>query len=413
MEERSILHVDINNFYASVECMLHPELKPFPVAVCGNKEERHGIVLAKNDLAKMRGVKTGDVIWQALEKCPNLVVVPPNYEAYMQFSAKARAIYERYTDKIEPFGMDEVWMDVTDCATYIGTPLRIAEQIRESVKRELGITVSIGVSFNKVFAKLGSDMKKPDAITVIPRDSFREIIYDLPASAMLGVGRATAVSLASVCICTIGDMATYPLSFFRSRFGKVGEMLWKSANGMDFSPVVPTDPEVPDKSVGHGMTAVSDLENASEVWTFILGLCQDIGHKLYVYKKKAVGVSLSVRNANLSTKQWQCRLALPSQSPSVIAKTAFELYEKNNPVFEPLRSVTVRAIDLVPCDVPQQIDMFVDVEKLAKAENLDRTVENLRQKFGKFSIRPASLLGSNKMSTEEHSGIAMPKGTTL
>ena len=164
MSDRAILHIDMNNFYASVECMMNPDLKPHPIAVCGSQEDRHGIVLAKNYKAKAFGVSTGEAIWQAKQKCPNLVIVPPHYEQYMRFSKLAREIYGRYTDLIEPFGMDEVWADVTGCQRYIGTPLHIAKKIKETIKYELGLTVSIGVSFNKIFAKLGADMKKPDAI---------------------------------------------------------------------------------------------------------------------------------------------------------------------------------------------------------------------------------------------------------
>lgn len=197
MSERAILHIDMNNFYASVECMLNPDLKKYPIAVCGSQEERHGIVLAKNYKAKAFGVSTGEAIWQAKQKCPDLVTVPPHYEQYMRFSKLAREIYGRYTDLVEPFGMDEVWADVTGCQHFIGSPLHIAEEIKETVKYELGLTVSIGVSFNKIFAKLGSDMKKPDAITVIPKESFKEKIWDLPATDMLGVGRATEKKLSS------------------------------------------------------------------------------------------------------------------------------------------------------------------------------------------------------------------------
>ena len=210
MTERAILHIDMNNFYASVECMLNPDLKPFPIAVCGSQEERHGIVLAKNYAAKAFGVSTGEAIWQAKQKCKNLVIVPPHYDQYMKFSKLAREIYGRYTDLIEPFGMDEVWADVTGSQRAMGTPLHMAEEIKKTIKYELGLTVSIGVSFNKIFAKLGSDMKKPDAITVINKETFREQIWNLPASDMLGVGRATEKKLSSVGIRTIGQIAQYP-----------------------------------------------------------------------------------------------------------------------------------------------------------------------------------------------------------
>ncbi|MGM9682854.1 MAG: DNA polymerase thumb domain-containing protein [Eubacteriales bacterium] len=413
MPERAILHIDMNNFFASVECMLNPELKPFPVAVCGSQEERHGIVLAKNCVAKAKGVSTGEAIWQAKQKCPELVVVPPHYEQYMRFSRLAREIYGRYTDLIEPYGMDEVWADVTGSQRFIGTPLQIAEEIRESIKYELGLTVSIGVSFNKIFAKLGSDMKKPDAITVIPKETFREQIRDLPASEMLGVGRATEKKLSSLGIRTIGQIAQFPVDFFKRRLGKCGVDLWRFANGLDESPVTLRDIEAPDKSVGHGMTAVQDLETPAEVWKFILELCQDIGHRLYVFNKKATGIALAVRDNQLFTKQWQCGLPVPTQSPSCIAKEAFSLFTRSYDWQQPIRSLTVRAIDLISLDTPYQLDLFSDPVKVAKAESLDKVIEELRYRFGKKIIRNACLLDNKKMSPHDNPNIIMPTGIPM
>lgn len=279
MTERAILHIDMNNFYASVECMLDPALKAYPIAVCGSQEDRHGIVLAKNYAAKAYGVSTGEAIWQAQQKCKDLVIVPPHYEQYMKFSKLAREIYGRYTELIEPFGMDEVWADVTGSQHFMGSPLETAEKIRQTVKYELGLTVSIGISFNKVFAKLGSDMKKPDAITVIAKETFREQIWGLPASDLLGVGRAIEKKLSSVGIQTIGQIAQFPCEFFQRRLGKCGVDIWRFANGLDTSEVTVREIEAVDKTVGHGMTAVQDLDDPAEVWTFILELCQDICRK--------------------------------------------------------------------------------------------------------------------------------------
>ena len=413
MPERAILHIDMNNFYASVECMLNPELKPYPVAVCGSQEERHGIVLAKNCAAKAKGVRTGEAIWQAREKCPDLVIVPPHYEQYMRFSKLAREIYGRYTDLVEPFGMDEVWLDLTGSQRVMGTPLQMAEEIKETVKYELGLTVSIGVSFNKIFAKLGSDMKKPDAITVIPKETFREQIWNLPASDMLGVGRATEKKLSSMGIQTIGEIARSPADFFRRMFGKCGVDLWRFANGLDASPVTVRDIEAPDKSVGHGMTAVRDLETPAEVWTFILELCQDIGHRLYVFNKKATGVALAVRDNRLFTKQWQCGLPFPTQSPSRIAKAAFSLFTRGYEWKQPVRSLTVQAINLTSLDTPCQLDLFTDPVKVAKEESLDRTIEELRSRFGKKIIRSACLLDNKKTPTQDNPNIIMPTGIPM
>ena len=253
--QRVILHCDMNNFYASVECMLNPELKNKPVAVCGSVEERHGIVLAKNYAAKAFGVSTGEAIWQAKQKCQDLVIVEPHYEQYMKFSKLAREIYGRYTDQIEPYGMDECWLDVTGSGC-MGTGFEIADEIRRTVKFELGLTISAGVSFNKIFAKLGSDMKKPDAITCIEADSFREKIWCLPASDLLGVGRATEKVLSGYGIHTIGELAATSDDFLKCRLGKNGLAIKKYANGLDDSPVMLSDYVSPVKSIGHGITTM-------------------------------------------------------------------------------------------------------------------------------------------------------------
>ena len=408
--ERTILHCDMNNFYASVECFLNPSLKPYPVAVCGSAEERHGIVLAKNYKAKAFGVSTGEAIWQAKQKCKDLVVVPPHYEEYMKFSKAAREIYEDYTDQVEAFGMDECWLDVTGSTMVMGSGEKIANEIRERIKFELGLTISAGVSFNKVFSKLGSDMKKPDAVTCIPKEHFKEMIWKLPASEMLGVGRATEKKLSSVGIRTIGQIAQFPCDYFQRKLGKCGVDLWRFANGMDDSQVTVRDYEAPDKTVGHGMTALQDLENDAEVWKFILELCQDIGHRLYVFNKKATGIAIAIRDNELFTKQWQCGIPVPTQSPSTIAKEAFSLFLRNYDWKHPIRSLTVRAINLTSLDTPCQLDIFSDPVKVARAEALDKTIEELRYRFGKKIIRNACLLDNPKMSAHDNPDIIMPTG---
>lgn len=288
--DRTILHCDMNNFYASVECMLNPQLSGKPVAVGGDVENRHGIILAKNYEAKKYGIQTGEALWQAKQKCRNLIIVPPHYEEYLKYSRLAHSIYEDYTDLIEPYGMDEVWLDITGSTKLFGNGERVANVLRERIKFELGLTISVGVSFCKVFAKLGSDMKKPDAVTVIPKDSFREVIWDLPASDLLGVGRSTDKVLSSYGIHTIGELANAYPDLIQRKLGKNGMMLLAFANGEDRSRVAPQDYEPPMKSVGHGITTVQDLENNAEVWNIILALTQDIGHKLRVYNKNAAGV---------------------------------------------------------------------------------------------------------------------------
>ena len=395
--ERSILHCDMNNFYASVECYLNPRLNDHPIAVCGETEERHGIVLAKNYRAKAFGIITGEAVWQAKKKCPNLVVVPPHYDEYVKFSKGAREIYSRYTDMIEPMGLDECWLDVTGSQRVFGTGDKLAYEIKESIKKELGVTVSVGVSFCKVFSKLGSDMKKPDAITVITPEHFREQIWHLPASDMLGVGRATAKKLYSIGIYTIGDLAHYPCDCLRTKFGKCGEDIWRFANGLDVSKVVTRNLEVLDKTAGHGITTKEDLVSSEEVWPVLLELTQNIGHRLHIYEKKAMGVAIYIRDNSLFGRQWQCRLSFPTRSPYYIAKNAFQLFERSYNWIRPIRSVTVRAIDLISDDMPQQLDMFSDADGITKKETIDLVVEDLRARYGSKIIRNAILLNNPKM----------------
>ena len=234
-KDRAILHSDCNGFYASVECLHHPEIRNKPVAVSGDAENRHGIILAKNEIAKKYNIKTGEAIWQAKQKCPDLITVPPHFDLYKRFSKMARRIYSEYTDKIEPFGLDEAWLDVTDNKNMNGK--EIALEINRRIKQELGITVSIGVSFNKIFAKFGSDYKKPDAITEITRENYRDIVWNCPAIDLLYVGRATGRKLESIGIYTIGDIATADVTLLRSYLGKWGDLIYGFANGYDSSTV--------------------------------------------------------------------------------------------------------------------------------------------------------------------------------
>ena len=407
--ERAILHSDLNCFYASVEVMLNPMLRGKAVAVCGSTEDRHGIVLAKSEKAKKAGVKTGMVNWEARSVCKDLIVVPPQYDQYLKYSKLTRAIYQRYTDLIEPFGMDECWLDISGTEHIFGSPEKVANEIRETIKFELGLTISVGVSFNKIFAKLGSDMKKPDAVTVIPKDTFRDKIWGLPAADLLGVGRATQRVLDSYCIRTIGDLAKTDPDFLNRRLGKNGIALWQYANGNDRSRVMNADFVSPVKSVGHGITTIEDLENDEQVWPVFLELTQDIGHKLRVHKKCADGVAIHIRDNTLFSKQWQTALDMPTQSPMLIAKAAFALFEKRYDWRNPIRSVTIQAINLVPQDTPRQVDLFMNIEKIEKAERLDQCIETIRQRFGKNSIRNGILFQNLRMPSEKPE-ITMPTG---
>lgn len=398
----------MNCFYASVEMMLDPSLRGKAVAVCGSTENRHGIVLAKSELAKKAGVKTGMVNWEARQRCPDLIMVKPQYEQYLKYSELAWNIYQRYTDQVEPYGMDECWLDVGGSRSVCGSGMEIAENIRQTVKEELGLTVSIGVSFNKIFAKLGSDMKKPDAITEIRKDEFKEKIWSLPASDLLFVGRATTAKLEKYGITTIGGIANADPQFLKRLLGVNGLALWRSAAGLDDSPVMHKDFVSPIKSVGHGITCTADLENEDEVWKVMLELSQDIGHRLRIHKLKASGVQISIRSNDLGFRQYQAPLTLATQSPSVIAHKAIQIFRDNYRWIMPVRAVTVRAINLRPKNEPEQIDLFTDMRQLERLDRLDDCIEDIRRRFGKRAVFQACLLGDLKMPFDNRDKVVMP-----
>lgn len=394
--------------YASVEMMLDPSLRGKAVAVCGSTENRHGIVLAKSELAKKAGVKTGMVNWEARQRCPDLIMVKPQYEQYLKYSELARNIYQRYTDQVEPYGMDECWLDVGGSRSVCGSGMEIAENIRKTVKEELGLTVSIGVSFNKMFAKLGSDMKKPDAITEIRKAEFKKKIWPLPASDLLFVGRATTAKLEQYGITTIGGIANADPQFLKRLLGVNGLGLWRSAAGLDDSPVMHKDFVSPIKSVGHGITCTADLENEDEVWKVMLELSQDIGHRLRIHKLKASGVQISIRSNDLGFRQYQAPLTLATQSPSVIAHKAIQIFRDNYRWIMPVRAVTVRAIKLRPKNEPEQIDLFTDMRQLERLDRLDDCIEDIRRRFGKRAVFQACLLGDLKMPFDNREKVVMP-----
>lgn len=408
MEERAVLHSDLNSFYASVEMMLDPSLRGKAVAVCGSTEDRHGIVLAKSDLAKKAGVKTGMVNWEARQLCRNLIIVPPQYDQYLKYSKLTQSIYQRYTDMIEPFGMDECWLDVTGSRAMCGDALTIAESIRKSVREELGLTVSIGVSYNKIFAKLGSDMKKPDAITQIRREEVQDKVWPLDCSEMIYCGRATTAKLAKYGIHTIGQVAETDPAFLKHLLGVNGLALWRFANGTDTSRVMHKDFVSPVKSIGHGITCTADLDGEDEVWRVILELSQDIGHRLRVHELSARGVQVYVRGNDLLGSQFQCKLPFTTQLPSEIANAAFRVFRERYRWGSKVRAVTVRAIDLVPQNSPNQLSIFVNAEKLDRRERLQDAIEELRGRFGKTAITYATLLGDLKMPDDGRNQVKMP-----
>ncbi len=380
--DRVILHVDMNNFYASVECLLNPSLDGKAVAVGGSIEDRRGIVLARNILAKNTGVTTGEAIWQARQKCPDLIIVPPQFHEYLKYSNLAQEIYARYTDQIEPFGVDECWLDVTGSQMLFGDGESIAHHIRKTIKSELGLTVSVGVSFNKIFAKLGSDLKKPDAVTVIPKESFKDKLWGLPAKDLMGVGPSTQRVLEQFQVKTIGDLARIHPSILANRLKSQAYKLHAYANGLDDAPVLSRDLVLPAKSVGRGTTTPTDLTENEEVYQLMKKLCQDIGHSLRSYEMKARGVSIAIKDKDFHVCQYQRKLPVPSQSARYLAQHGFSLFEKSYRWHKDIRAVTVTAINLCSENDPYQLNMFCDAELEYKLAKVDATVDDLRGRFG-------------------------------
>lgn len=387
MSERIILHCDLNNFFASVSLLFNPTLKNLPVAVCGDKENRHGIVLAKNEIAKSFGVKTAEAIFEAKSKCPELITLPPIYDKYMEYSKKAYKIYERYTDMIEPFGIDECWLDVTGSTVIFGSGEEIAEKIRYDIKKDLGITASIGVSFNKVFAKLGSDMKKPDAVTVINRQNYKEKVWKLPVSDLLFVGKKTCEKLKSCGINTIGDVTQCSDATLKRLLGKNGELLKKYSLGNDDSPVItPTENDKP-KSIGKSVTNSKDFICNDDVWKAFLNFSQYICDILHQKNLYAGGVQVHIRTSSLVVKEFSHTFSDSTNCSLSFAKKGFELFCKNYTFGEPLRSVGLRAINLKSDSVAVQQDMFGQADEQAQLEKIEDSIYKLREKFGKSSIK--------------------------
>ena len=386
---RNILHIDCNCFYASVEVQRRPELRGKPVAVCGDQEARHGIVLTATYPAKRYGVKTGMAIWQAKQKCPDLIVLPPDMAEYIRFSRMAREIYEDYTDQVEAFGLDENWLDVTGSVGLFGDPMTIAKEISDRIKFELGITVSIGVANNKITAKLGSDYKKPDAITRIEQDNYQEIVYPLPVEDLLYVGPATSRKLRSLGISTIGALAQAPADLLTGRLGKMGMILSVFANGHDATPVQRTDFITAIKSVGNSATTPRDLVNNDDVRLMLLLLAESVAARMRELASKCTVVEVYVRDNELCSFIRQRKLQAPTCASLEIAMVAFELFQANYKWARPVRSIGVRGAGLVPADSSVQLSIYEDDTRRQKLEQLDRTVDHVRKRYGYLSLQRA------------------------
>lgn len=393
--DRKILHIDLNNFYASVECLYNPALKALPVAVAGNPENRHGIILAKNMPAKLLGVKTGKAIWQAKQKVPNLICVPPHFDKYLRFSRSARTIYSRYTEQIEAFGIDECWLDITGSEKLFGP--HIAENISAAIKSELGLTVSIGVSWNKIFAKFGSDYKKPDSITKITRENYQNIIWNKPVSDLLYVGRSTGKKLNSRAIYTIRDLALRDPKSLTLLLGKWGQVLSDFARGLDTSPVRRADERNCIKSIGNGTTTPRDISTPAEAKLVFTVLAESIAARLREQYLKAGGVAIYLRDNALTSFSRQKHLEQYSFCSEDFLKAAMELLYNNYPFTRPLRSISLQAIDLVTADTYIQLSLF-EKDDTTKKENLEHTIDTLRRRFGHAAICRASTMLDNALT---------------
>lgn len=389
---RVILHCDANSYYASVECLYRPEIQDLPVAVAGSAEERHGIILTRNPLARKYGVKTGEAIWQAKQKCPQLVCVPPDYPLYVRFSAKMRAIYEQYSPRVESFGLDEAWIDLSAPGMTLERGARVADEIRLRIRSELGITVSVGVADNKIFAKLGSDLKKPDAVTLLrPRD-YAARVFPLPVGALLYVGPSTQRRLAQIGVTTIGALAQCDPALLRLRFGKNGLTLSAFARGEDRSPVMPVDHRAAIKSVGNSTTPPHDLTCMDDARCIFFLLAESVAARLREGGLRARCISISARSTELVTCSRQITLPRATCLAGEIGRTALELFDGRFASAFPLRSVGLNCSMLTPDDAPVQLDFTGDEEKRMQREQLERSIDDLRRRYGHQIVRRGVVL---------------------
>ncbi|MDR1928296.1 MAG: DNA polymerase IV [Oscillospiraceae bacterium] len=412
--DRIIFHCDCDSFFASVEETFHPEYKKIPMAVAGDPESRRGIILAKNQLAKGFGVKTAETIWSAKQKCPDLVLAPPRHHTYGEFCVRINAIYADYTDQVERFSVDESWLDVTgslhifgqrdavaNCASRL-SPMeqgaKLAHAIRRRVQRETGVTISIGVSWNKIFAKVASDINKPNNICVVTRENYRDVIWSLPVRDLFGVGHKAAEELHRHYIRTIGDLAAADEKMLRRLFGKMGGELHSSANGLDESPVKRIGEEEPVKSVGNGLTFKRDLISEHDIRTGVIALADSVALRLRRHGLKCMTVQVTIKDSALKSIQRQKTTSHPTQLAAALTETAMELIKASWSIGKPIRMLTITAGNLVPEDeAVEQLSLFGEASdaKAKKTEKLEQAMDQIRGKYGKHSIQPGVILGND------------------
>ncbi len=396
--ERTIFHCDLNSFYASVECLHHPEYRNVPMAVGGDAEKRHGIILAKNQLAKKFNIKTGEALWQARQKCPKLVIVKPNFSLYLRFSRLVKAIYADYSNQIESFGIDEAWVDMTESLHLFGSAQELADEIRRRVREEIGLTLSIGVSFNKIFAKLGSDYKKPDATTVITRENMKDIVWPLPVGDLLYVGRATETKLNMLGIYTIGDCAAFDLAILVRKLGKWGEYIWRFANGLENSLVSLQGSEPAVKSIGNSTTTPRDLRSFDDIRIVCYILAESVAARLREASLQCSTVTVYIRDVELEGCMRQTQLCFPSDISDEIAEAAMRLFNENIKFDLPIRSIGVKASELSWGEQSFQLSLFGDQVKRDKSVALEKTVDVIRQRYGAKSVQRLMMLQDGLLS---------------
>ncbi|HIW53808.1 MAG TPA: DNA polymerase IV [Candidatus Ruthenibacterium merdigallinarum] len=395
-KDRVIFHCDCNSFYASVELLHHPQLRNVPMAVCGDPEQRRGVILAKNEAAKRLGVRTAQSVYEALRICPKLALVPPHHREYRRFSRQINAIYAQYTDRVEPFGIDESWLDMTGTWHLFGpSPAAVADLLRARVKAETGLTISVGVSFNKVFAKLGSDYRKPDATTVILQQDVARIVWPLPADALLYVGRAAKEALRRMGVETIGQLAAADPAALTAALGKLGGQLSQYARGEDVSEVRRAGDEREVKSVGNGLTFRRDLVGEADVRAGLAALADEVASRLRRYGLVCRAVQVTIKDPSLKSIQRQKHLDAPTCLARTIGAAALALVRANWDLRRPIRMLTVTALEVSGEDEPEQLSMFeaaAPQKSDEKRERLERSLDAIRRKYGKNSIAAADVL---------------------
>lgn len=384
---KTILHCDMNGFFASVELLDYPELRNVPMAVCGDPKNRHGIILAKNEIAKEYGIHTAETLWQAKRKCPSLQCVPPHMEKYRQYARKINEIYERFTDLVEPFSIDESWLDVTASQKLFGTGEQIADRIRQTVKTELGLTLSVGVSYNKIFAKMGSEYKKPDATTVITPENYQTLLWPLPIEEMFFVGKASAEKLRKTGIDTIGALAAAPLSVIVSLLGKHGEMLHKYANGLDDSPVLPESKTMQTKSIGNSVTFRRDLLGWGDLSTAVVALSDKVSERLRKAGLSAGGIRLEIKDPDFFIISRQRLFPQPVSNATDLSEMAMSILRDEWSSRKPVRLLQLTAIHLAEKAAEEQLTLFqAETGAREKHEQVGAAMDEIRGKFGAGAI---------------------------